>query len=189
MPSSFTAYAPPLFFGPWSVATSHTGRARVRLSASPIGDTEIFGEVRYYDSSNTQVVKSWHRQITFDVGDSYANIEVRFKGVPLGSAVEGEVSMGGVPSPPAGGGPGGASASDSTVNDGDKQIRIGVTLDVENPTCGTGDIEPLIDQALARAKKKLLLDLIQPSVGPSGANEGGQCKSHDRVTFDKTRCD
>ena len=142
-----------------------------------------------------QVVKSFHREISFTTGDSIANIEVRFKGVPLGSAVEGEVALGGASAPGGSSAPSGpAGASDGPFPDGpiigpdDPRFRINVSLDVENPACAQSDLEQLIDRALQRAKSKLMLDVIKSTIGPAGADGGGQCTSHDKVTFDKSSC-
>lgn len=88
----FSAYAGPMIFGPWVNVASHIGTATFSISAEPLGSTVIVGEVRYFGSDGTQKTESFNQSVTVRTGNSIANVEVRFKGVPLGSAVRGFVS-------------------------------------------------------------------------------------------------
>jgi hypothetical protein len=91
MPSgSFTQLAPPLLFGPWVNAIEGLGfRASVRIDIEPQGSTVIFGEVRFADQSMEQTVVAFQGSVLFETCDCLQNIELRLKGVPLGSAVDG----------------------------------------------------------------------------------------------------
>jgi hypothetical protein len=72
------------------VAVDGLGLAtNLRIDASPVGDTTIFGEVRYSNTSNQRVVQAFQGSTFITTCDCLQDIEVRFKGVPLGSAVEG----------------------------------------------------------------------------------------------------
>src|SRR5262249_38331976 len=79
-------YAGPNVFGPWAVVSSHIGHVRYTIKVEPIGDTTVFGEVRYYDESNTLVTKGFYQEISISTGNSIANVEVRLKGIPFGSS-------------------------------------------------------------------------------------------------------
>lgn len=63
-----------------------------------------------------------------------------------------------------------------------ESVRLGVSLDVETPECTRAELEPLLDQAFAKAKSELF-GTIETQAG-----EGGMCTPHDKVTFDKSRC-
>src|ERR1035437_6922989 len=74
-------YAPPLVFGPWAVVTSHVGSVRYRITFEPLGDTTVFGQVRYFKYANLPKVEedivSGDEITTADVA---ANVELHFKG-------------------------------------------------------------------------------------------------------------
>ena len=89
--SEFSAYAGPLVFGPWVNVASHMGTATFSISAEPIGSTVLVGEVRYFATDGSQRTESFTKSVSVRTGNSIANVEVRFKGVPLGSAVRGFV--------------------------------------------------------------------------------------------------
>lgn len=63
----------------------------------------------------------------------------------------------------------------------DESLEIECTLKVNNPKCNPSELIPWIDQALARAKARLISSITTDA-------GGGQCEPHNRETFDKTRC-
>lgn len=79
-------YAPPAVFGNWQTVSSHIGPMKYAITVEPIGDTKVFGEIRYYNKEGKQVVKPFHDKVEIEVGNSIANVEVRLKGVPTGSS-------------------------------------------------------------------------------------------------------
>jgi len=99
----FSAYAPPFVFGPWMTAIGGLGFATgLRIDVTPVGDTTVFGEVRYYNEASQETVQPFQGTIYISTCNCLQNVEVRFKGVPLGSAVEGNwqtvaLSRGSVP--------------------------------------------------------------------------------------------
>ncbi len=79
-------WAAPIRYGPWAVVGEHTGRDHFVISVEPIGSTSVDGEVKYYNRSNELTTETFAKQVAFDVGDSYANVQVRLKGTPTGSS-------------------------------------------------------------------------------------------------------
>jgi hypothetical protein len=87
---SFTGYATPLAFGPWVTAIGGLGyAASVRIDVQPVGDTVIFGEVKFFNEAGVKETIQFQGTALFKTGDSLQNIDVRFKGVPTGSGVDG----------------------------------------------------------------------------------------------------
>ncbi len=87
----------PLVWGAWVSIASHAGSVTYTISYRPLGDTLVLAQVRYYapygdEPGGRQVVKDFTETIRITTSNSYANIEVRFKGIVLGSAVEGTIS-------------------------------------------------------------------------------------------------
>ena len=81
-------YAPPMVFGPWVVIASHIGSITYRINFEPVGDTLIFGQIRYFKyRSFGKVEEEIVSGSQFVTADVIANIEARFKGNPTGSAV------------------------------------------------------------------------------------------------------
>ncbi|NOT00167.1 MAG: PQQ-binding-like beta-propeller repeat protein [Phycisphaerales bacterium] len=98
----FKVYAPPLFFGPWVTAYGGNGPHRVTISAQPQGDTTIFGQVHYYacetdpnqcGSGGVEKTVSFGAVTSVFTADAFANVRVRFKGIPLGSVVNGSATV------------------------------------------------------------------------------------------------
>lgn len=83
----YGAYAPPNAWGAWTNAGSNWGRETLTIRADPLGKTLVLGEVRYYDATGKPVVQPFRGAVRITTGDVAAVVEVRFKGVPLGSAV------------------------------------------------------------------------------------------------------
>ena len=90
--AQFQAYAPPLIWGPWATIESHTGIRTFKLSYEAIGDTTVTGKVRYCKTIGGFVEQTFAGEIIFTTANAYASVEVCFKGVPLGSAVQGEIA-------------------------------------------------------------------------------------------------
>lgn len=91
MSKTFTAYAAPMLWGPWVTIQSHGGPIAFKITYTPIGDTLVMGKVRYYKEKEKLVEEEFKDEITIRTADVWANVEVCFKGLPLGSTVEGEI--------------------------------------------------------------------------------------------------
>ena len=91
MSKTFTAYAPPIVWGLWTTIQSHGGPIAFKITYSPIGDTMVMGKVRYYKEVGKLTEEEFKDEVTIKTANVWANIDVCFKGVPLGSTVEGEI--------------------------------------------------------------------------------------------------
>lgn len=90
---SFTAYAPPLVWGPGMTVASHIGAVTYRITYEAIGDTLVMGRVHYYKSgSQDKVTEEFSSSTTITTSNSVGNVVVDFKGIPTGSAVNGTIS-------------------------------------------------------------------------------------------------
>jgi hypothetical protein len=120
--SDFQIWAPPLVWGPWVPVFSHGGPFQVTIEYEPQGDTTVFGEVRWQackvseDKCGTGGCEQ--KEVPFfgiwggKTCDAWANVWVRFRGVPFGSVVDGSVSTSGSTCNPCGS-QGAASADDA----------------------------------------------------------------------------
>lgn len=90
---TFNAYAPPMIYGPAVRVASHIGSVTYTITYSAIGNTLVEGQVTYYEGSGggKKVTKTFYDSVTITTSNSVANVECAFKGIPLGSAVEGTV--------------------------------------------------------------------------------------------------
>jgi len=82
------AYAPPNYFGTWTQVGAHIGAAHYSITVTPVGNTVVASEVRYFDVNGHMRIQPFHGRIEIDTGDSYGTIQIRCKGIPLGSAVK-----------------------------------------------------------------------------------------------------
>ncbi len=95
---TFHVYAPPMYWGDWQTIASHfTGDVSYEIKAWAIGDTQLKCQVRYFkgEGAGEQVIEDfydgdYHKITVCD--NCAANVEVRFKGVPLGTAVKGMIN-------------------------------------------------------------------------------------------------
>lgn len=90
----FSALALPLAWGPWTEIQSHLGSLTFTITYAPLGDTLVMGRVRYFKKGNPdpgQVVEEFKDETSITTSNSVANIEVSFKGIILGSAVNGTI--------------------------------------------------------------------------------------------------
>ena len=88
----YHAYAGPSTWGPWVTIGSHLGIASFKITAEVVGDTLLKCRVRYYNTATSQVTEEWLDEVTVSCGNCVANVEVCFKGIPTGSAVNGTVN-------------------------------------------------------------------------------------------------
>jgi len=89
-------YAPPMVFGPWVTVASHGGAVRVHIRVEPLGDTVVTGQVRYFRAiDKTQVTVDFSREVEVTTANVWANVEVRLRGIPTGSACKVYVSASG----------------------------------------------------------------------------------------------
>ncbi|MFC2974554.1 hypothetical protein ACFOJE_20370 [Azotobacter bryophylli] len=91
MSKTFTAYAAPMSWGPWTTIQSHGGSIAFKISYTSIGDTLVTGKVKYYKDNENMTEEEFKDEITIRTADVWANIGVCFKGIPLGSTVEGVI--------------------------------------------------------------------------------------------------
>jgi len=89
--ATFNIWAPPNFFGPWVIVASHGGVVRYTIQASAVGSTLVIGEVKYYSQTGERI-EQFRDVARITTGNAWANVRVRFKGIPLGSSVEVRVS-------------------------------------------------------------------------------------------------
>jgi hypothetical protein len=85
----FNLYAPPQVAGwsSWYTVASHVGRMSYSIDCNPSGDTQIYGQVRYWKTQDKQVVEDFIESTSITTASAVANVEVRLKGNPLGSQV------------------------------------------------------------------------------------------------------
>ena len=82
----FSYSAPPNSYGPWQTIASYGGEVNYTVTARPIGDTQVFGQVRFGGQT-----ESFTETVSFRTPNEWGNVEARFKGVPLGTAIHGSV--------------------------------------------------------------------------------------------------
>lgn len=85
-------WAAPLTFGPWAVIANHLNSVTFEVTVTPIGDTMVTGELRYWNKNNEKVIVSFKDSQKITTGNSIGNVEVRLKGTPLGSSCWVDVS-------------------------------------------------------------------------------------------------
>src|SRR6266508_4450939 len=90
-------WAPPAVFGPWKKVANHASRVAYRITVEPIGSTQVEAEIRYYGADNKLVTQKFAKEIQFTTGNSIAPIEIRLRGVLLGSSCFVDVYPSGVP--------------------------------------------------------------------------------------------
>jgi hypothetical protein len=82
------AYAPPAKYGPTLSLRAHLGTATYSISYEAVGSTKVIGEVTYINAKGKEVTEEFNGSITIKCGNVVAQPKVRFKGIPLGSAVK-----------------------------------------------------------------------------------------------------
>ena len=87
----YDAYAPPNFFGNWYEVGAHLGPTTFKITARPLGNSEIASEVRYFASNGQEKIETFTREIRIQTGNGVGAVKVRFKGIPTGTAVEVDV--------------------------------------------------------------------------------------------------
>jgi hypothetical protein len=80
------AYAPPMTYGAWTHVRNHIGPATMTITVTPLGDTAVFGEIKYFDRTGHERIEPFFTVVTIRTCDCVAPVYVRLKGVPLGSA-------------------------------------------------------------------------------------------------------
>jgi len=86
--AQFTAYAAPMTYGPKVTIGSHGGEASFKISFSVQGDTVVDGRVHYAKrGADGKISESLVNGGTILTSNSFGNIEVDFKGSPLGSEI------------------------------------------------------------------------------------------------------
>lgn len=88
--SAYNAYAPPWTWGSWYFIQDHIGEITFQVTASAVGDTQLFGEVRYATGGGW-AQDPFGASHTFRTGNAVATVTVRFYGSPYGTAVNGRI--------------------------------------------------------------------------------------------------
>jgi len=89
---NFYSYAPPSYWSNWKEVASYMGSVRYAIRAWADGNTSLFAQVRYWDSDGDLVTYSLDSNwFYFRTGNYIGTVEVRFKGVPTGSSVTGQI--------------------------------------------------------------------------------------------------
>jgi hypothetical protein len=83
----FDAYAPPGAYSPWYNLPVHVGPVTYTISYEVLDKTSITGEVKYTDANGEEVTMPFDGTITFRTGKFPTVPQVRFRGMPFGSAV------------------------------------------------------------------------------------------------------
>jgi hypothetical protein len=83
------AVAEPLTFGSWEVIASQiNGPVTYRISAIPMGNTRVFGEVRYWDETGELRVQPFQEFVEITTRNSTQSVRVRFmSAAPIRSEV------------------------------------------------------------------------------------------------------
>lgn len=89
--ASYSAYAGPGVFGSWTQVGAYLSSVRFSISASPVGKTAIVGEARYYGTDGQLKVEPFYGSTTVTTCNCVGTLQVRFKGLPLGTAVNVDV--------------------------------------------------------------------------------------------------
>jgi hypothetical protein len=81
-------------WGAWQTIASHSSSVTYEISYEPVGDTVVVAQVQYWKGSGggSQVVEDFSKETSITTSESIANVNVRFKGVVTGSAVDGEIN-------------------------------------------------------------------------------------------------
>lgn len=93
MTKRFSALAKPIFWSEWQTIEEQTGARSFKITYSGIGNAEtlVYGKVKYYKQKDKLVEEEFVDQVMISAADVYASIDVCFKGIPFGTAVEGEI--------------------------------------------------------------------------------------------------
>lgn len=88
---NFIGYAGPLLWGPSVTVATHIGSVTYTIEYNAVGDTVVMGRVTYWKGSGAgrKVTEEFRDSTTITTSNSVATVECEFKGVPLGSTVEG----------------------------------------------------------------------------------------------------
>ena len=78
----------PMKFGAWYTLTYQVTPLSVIIEAAPVGATEIDCQAHYYDEGGVLQEPYFPGIIQFTTGNDAHNIRVRFRGNPLGTAVD-----------------------------------------------------------------------------------------------------
>lgn len=93
--TTFTDYAPPYVYGNFNAVHSYGTETTLEVRTWWSTDTEVYGELKYYSDSGW-VVTPFIGATTVKTaqGDYWAPAEVRFKGIPYGTALTGRICDG-----------------------------------------------------------------------------------------------
>ncbi|RUN76491.1 hypothetical protein EJC47_10995 [Sphingomonas sp. TF3] len=88
---AFNAYAAPDLWGPAVIVATAIGVVTYTIEYEAVGGTLVMGRVTYFKGAGggRKVTEEFKDSVTITTADSIADVECEFKGVPLGSAVEG----------------------------------------------------------------------------------------------------
>jgi hypothetical protein len=85
--TTYHAYAPPNVFGGWVQVGAYANATSFSISVTPVGATAIVGEVRYFGTDGQLKIEQFFGSIAIQTCNCVGTLQVRFKGIPLGSAV------------------------------------------------------------------------------------------------------
>jgi hypothetical protein len=88
MSNVHSVWAGPMFFGPWTTIVNQiSGPLIYDVSATPLGDTDIRGEIRYWDFFGAAREEVFFDSVKIRTDNSTQAIDVRFRGDSFGSEV------------------------------------------------------------------------------------------------------
>jgi hypothetical protein len=90
---SFTADALPNVWGPAVVVGNAIGVVTYTIEYAAVGGTLVMGRVTFFEGAGggKRVQREFRDSITITTANAVAAVECQFKGIPLGSAVDGFV--------------------------------------------------------------------------------------------------
>lgn len=80
-----------MFWGVRTQIQSHGGAMSFTISFKPVGSTLVKGKIRYWKEMDKKVEQVFLDKITIRTANVWGNIDICFMGIPLGSAVQGEI--------------------------------------------------------------------------------------------------
>ncbi|MCX4027788.1 hypothetical protein H0A36_25205 [Endozoicomonas sp. SM1973] len=87
----FAGYAPPMVWSPQTSIMGHIGSTSFKIDIKTLGSTLVHSLVRFWGPSERWQEKQFNGSTSIRTGDAAASVYMRYKGVPLGSAVEGKI--------------------------------------------------------------------------------------------------
>lgn len=88
---AFVGYAAPNVWGPSVTVATHLGVVTYTIEYEAVGDTLVLGQVTYWKGpgAGRKVTEQFRDSTTITTANAVATVDCEFKGIPLGSTVNG----------------------------------------------------------------------------------------------------